>query len=78
MTEGRRVHSVVGVRFSPTGRVEYYDPGDSDLDVGDLVMVDTETGPKEGQVVIAPNQVLFSELRGELPRTVSKLDRREA
>ena len=66
--------NVVGVRFSPTGRVRYFDPGDKDLAPGDRVVADTESGPQEGQVVIAPSQMLYSELRDQLAPLLRKVD----
>ena len=74
MTEFKRVADVAGVRFTPTGRVEYFAPGDEELAVGDRVVVETDRGPQEGVVVIAPGQVLYSELRGPLPPVLRKLD----
>ena len=74
MTEAKRVATVVGVRFSPTDRVKYFDPGDNDLAIGDRVLAETEGGPQEGLVVIAPQQVLYSELRGPLAPVLHKVD----
>ncbi len=56
--------SVVGVRFQTNGRVHFFDSGSMDIGVGERVLVQTDGGPKEGEVVIAPRQVLYSELRG--------------
>ena len=72
--QDNRVWNVVGVRFSPTARVGYFDPGDHDLAVGDGVSVATDSGPRDGVVVIAPVQVLYSELRGELAPVMQKID----
>lgn len=54
--------SIVGVRFKRAGKVYYFDPAGLDLSAGDQVLVDTERGPSIGRVVIAPKQVLASEL----------------
>ena len=76
MSEHRRTENVVGVRFTPADRVQYFDPGDRDLEVGDRVVVETDGGPREGEVVIAPGQVLYSELEGPLePIKGSDVDR---
>tara|TARA_B100001013_G_C24379319_1_gene351459 strand:+ start:324 stop:542 length:219 start_codon:yes stop_codon:yes gene_type:complete len=64
---------LVGVRFRASGPVRYFDPRDAELDVGDRVMVATANGEKEGRVIIAPQQVLYSELRGPLNPVVRKL-----
>jgi hypothetical protein len=42
--------------------------------VGDVVTVDTEEGPRNGEVVIAPGQVLYSELRDSLRLVVNKVE----
>ena len=54
---------VVGVRFEPSGRVYYLDPGDLDLQQGDRVLTDVEAEIREADVVIAPGQVIYSEVR---------------
>ena len=65
-TYGQKVANIVGVRFKGAGRVHYFDPADLDLAVGDRVVVETEDGPREGQVAISPSQVIHSDLRGPL------------
>ena len=74
MAQGDRALHVVGVRFSPSSRVRFFDPGDVDLAVGDLVIVESDAGPREGRVIIAPGQVLYSELRGPLGPVVRKVE----
>jgi len=53
--------------------VRFFDPGDFDLDVGERVVVETEEGPREAQVVIAPQQVLYSELREPTAPVIRKV-----
>ena len=77
MAEGRTTTNVAGVRYTPTGPVRYFDPGGHELSVGDRVLVETEEGQREGLVVIAPGQVLYSDLRGPLAPVVRKLDTTE-
>ena len=72
-----RTARIVGVRLSPTGPVRYFDPGDTDPAVGDRVVVDDDDGPQEGVVAIAPDQVLYSELRGQPAPVLRKLDSSE-
>lgn len=60
---------VVGVRFKRAGRVYYFDPGELELEPDDAVIVETSRGTELGWVVIAPKQVVESEL-GEPPRPV--------
>ena len=73
MSEDKRIVNVVGVRFRATGRVHYFDPGDEDLVAGDRVSAETKQGPQVGEVVIAPSQVLYSELRGRLIPILEKV-----
>ena len=65
---------IVGVRFGRSGPARFFDPGDFDLDVGERVVVETEEGPREAQVVIAPQQVLYSELSGPTAPVIRKVD----
>ena len=63
----------VGVRFTRSGRVYYFDPGDHELSVGDRVLVETDDGRREGEVVIEPSQIAYSDLRGPMNPVVQKL-----
>jgi len=65
---------VVGIRFKRTGKVYYFDPAGIDLDVNDHVVVKTVRGLEMGQVVVAPWQVLDSELREPLKPVVRKAE----
>lgn len=53
---------VVGIRFKRGGKVYYFDPAGLDLKVNDYVIVETTRGTEAGRVVIAPTQVLESEI----------------
>ena len=64
---------IVGVRFELAGQVHYCDPSGLDLSVGDRVSVDTDEGEREGQVAIAPDQVIHSDLRGPMDPVLRKL-----
>lgn len=57
---------VVGIRFKRAGRIYFFDPAGLDLKVKDWVVVRTERGLELGYVVIAPKQVLKSELKEPL------------
>ena len=59
---------IVGVRFVEAGAVSYCNPGALALGIGDYVVVRTDRGERLAWVVIAPDQVLASELDG--PRRV--------
>lgn len=60
---------IVGIRFKRAGRVYFFDPAGIDLAVNDYVVVKTSRGLELGQVVIAPEQVLDSEI-SEPPKPV--------
>ncbi len=65
---------IVGVRFKRTGKVYYFDPAGIDLEVNDSVVVETARGLELGQVVIAPKQVLASEVSTPLKPVVRKAE----
>ncbi len=63
---------IVGVRYKRAGRIYYFDPAEIDLAVGDHVVVETSRGLELGQVVIAPTQILASEITKPLKSVVRK------
>ena len=65
---------IVGVRFKRAGRVYYFDPADFELKVSDYVVVKTTRGLELGQVVIAPEQVLASDVETPLKPVVRKAE----
>ena len=65
---------IVGVRFKRAGRVYYFAPADIELEVNDYVVVNTARGLELGHVVIAPRQVLASELTEPLKPVVRKAE----
>jgi len=65
---------IVGVRFKRAGRIYYFDPAGSELEVNDYIVVKTVHGLELGQVVIAPRQVLASELTEPLKPVVRKAE----
>ena len=66
--------NLTGVRFDASGPVRYFDAGDIQVETGDRVLVETDVGPREGAVVIRPDQVLFSDLRGPMGRVIQKAE----
>jgi cell fate regulator YaaT (PSP1 superfamily) len=66
MSDSQRVP--VGVRFKEAGKIYYFDAGESSLDVGSYVVVETSHGLEIGRVVVAPDQVLVSEIKESLKR----------
>jgi len=65
---------IVGIRYRRAGKVYYFDPAGIDLEVSDYVVVKTTRGLELGQVVIAPAQVLASEVTGPLKPIVRKAE----
>lgn len=65
--------NVVGIRFQRAGKVYYFEPSGIDLDINDHVVVETDHGNKIGRVVIAPKQVISSELPGPLKPILRKV-----
>jgi len=61
---------VIGVRFVKAGKIYYFDPVDARPGLHEYVVVETEQGMELGSVVIAPDQVLMSKIKGELPRII--------
>ena len=66
---------IVGVRFSPAGRVRFYDDNGIRVEFADRVMVETADGDKEASVAIGSSQVAHSDLAGELPRVLRLIER---
>jgi len=65
---------IVGVRFKRAGRIYYFAPAGIELEVNDYVVVKTVHGLELGRVVIAPRQVLASELTEPLKPVVRKAE----
>jgi len=65
---------VVGVRFKQAGKIYYFDPGDLKLEVNDFVVVETARGLELGRIVIAPGQVLDSDIENPLKPVLRKAE----
>ena len=63
---------LTGVQVRPSDKVQYFDANDLNLTVGESVIVETWDDEHEGVVVIAPEQVLRSDLRGPLNPVLRK------
>jgi len=68
---------IVGIRFKKAGRIYYFDPTDIELEVDDCVVVETSRGQEVGFVVIAPRQVLDSEITRPLKPVLRKAETEE-
>lgn len=64
MTEQQRVP--VGIRFKEAGKIYYFDARGFELEVSNYVVVDTSHGQEIGRVVIAPDQVIATEIKETL------------
>jgi cell fate regulator YaaT (PSP1 superfamily) len=53
---GEDIASVCGVRFVPSGRLQWFDAGDSEYASGDRVLVDSERGTRLGWIAVAPTR----------------------
>ncbi len=60
MTDPRQ--NIAGVRFRNAGPIEYYHAAGMRLEVGESVLVETNSGPELARIVIAPDQVVVNEL----------------
>jgi cell fate regulator YaaT (PSP1 superfamily) len=65
---------IVGVRFKKASKIYYFDPAGLNLEVNDYVVVETARGLELGQVVIAPRQVLVSDVPQPLKPVVRKAE----
>ena len=66
--------TVVGVRFRRAGRIYYFDPASLELNLNDWVVVQTSRSVEMGTVVIAPKQVMTSELSEPLKPVLRKAE----
>lgn len=65
---------IVGIRFKKAGKVYYFDSAGIELEVGDCIVVNTNRGMELGHVVIAPGQVLASEIDEPLKPVIRKAE----
>lgn len=53
---GDDIASVVGVRVVHAGRVQWFDAGEADYEVGDRIIVDSDRGQRLGWIAVAPTR----------------------
>lgn len=58
--------AIVGIRFQRVGKIYYFDPAGLDLDLDDLVIVETARGQEAGRVAIAPKQIVNGSFNKDL------------
>lgn len=63
---------VIGIRFKSAGKIYYFDPSGVIAGINEWVVVETGRGPELGKVVVAPKQVLDSELTEPLKPVLRK------
>jgi len=68
------MHNVIGIRFKDTGKIYDFDPGDLELKMGDLVIVDFEKGNAIGKVVKEVNEVDVAQSLRKVIRKASDED----
>ena len=56
----------VGIRFQEAGKIYYFDAHGVELETGYYVVVNTSHGQEVGRVVVAPDQVVASEIKDSL------------
>lgn len=69
--------NVVGIRFKRSGKVYYFDTAEHELQIDELVVVDTARGSEIGRVVIASKQILESELAEPLKPVIRKAEAKD-
>ncbi len=65
---------VIGVRFKPTGKIYYFDPGDIRCEKGDYVIVETSRGVECGEVAQPNHGVADSSVVKPLKKVVRAAD----
>lgn len=64
--------NVVGVRFRQAGKVYYFDPGELEIEINEMVVVETSRGLELGQVVSKPQQVTEEDIEKPLKPVIRK------
>ena len=69
---------VVGIRFKKAGKIYYFDPVDTGVEVGDHVIVETVRGLDYGTVVIGAREVEENKLVSQLKPVMRKATEQDA
>ena len=73
--------SIAGVRLKRSGPVLYFDTGNLEINVNDIVVVETEVGESLARIAFTPDQLLLiqlKELTGSVLRLATEEDLGEA
>lgn len=68
---------IVGVRFSPVGKMYYFDPGNLELKLGEKVIVETARGVEFGEVVMEAKDVPKKKISSPLKKVVKIADEKD-
>ena len=69
---------VVGIRFKKAGKIYYFDPVDTGVEIGDHVIVETVRGLEYGTVVIGAREVPENKLVSQLKPVMRKATEQDA
>ena len=61
------------MRVQRSGKIIYLDPGELIISVKDKILIDSEGSLVTAEVVIGPDQLLYSELRNPLKNAIKKV-----
>ena len=73
--------SIAGVRLKRSGPVLYFDTGNLEINVNDIVVVETEDGERLARITFTPDQLLLiqtRELTGSVLRLATEEDLNES
>ncbi len=66
------MYSVIGVRFRQAGKIYYFDPGEEEYALNDMVIVETSRGLEMGRVVEERKKVSEEEIVSPLKKVLRK------
>ena len=61
------------MRVQRSGKIIYLDPGELIISVKDKILIDSEGSLVTAEVVIGPDQLLYSELRNPVKNAIKKV-----
>ena len=68
---------IIGVRFKSVGKIYYFDPGDTEINNGDKVIVETSRGVECGEVVMTDREIDESNFKNPIKPIIKKADERD-
>ena len=70
--ESLQEKNIAGLRFRRASKAEYFDVGKLELQLDDTVVAEIKQGSRIGKVIIAPKQIIASQVSGPLRRVLRK------